>query len=202
MIKSKKLKKYYGRKGYADGIYGSITKHSVIEDADGLKEEFVVDSADGLNRVSNSVVVMERLNFFSKNNVIIAIAVVDGRTYVGHSVLNPADGINIYAMGRKLALARALRDADGEDSILDDITCLNEGDGLSDDEEDECDEEDEGYVGECEYCGQPLYEGDNYIEDADGNLYCDNQCKEDLEKELAEEETEDNLEEEEEAEEK
>ena len=78
MIKSKAHKKYYGRKAYADGYYGRIREHAVIEDADGMREEYSLDiGADGM-MTAESVVVIEKLNFLSKNNVVVAIAVVDG----------------------------------------------------------------------------------------------------------------------------
>lgn len=175
MIKSKALKKYYGRKAYADGVYGKIVEHAVFEGSDGLREEYVIDIPDGTREKFNSVVVIEKLNFISKNNVIIAIAVVDGRTYVGHSVLNPADGVSVHSMGRKLALARALEDPDGENYILEDINYINGSDG-DDDDDDEEEEDEEEIIGECEYCGNPIYEGENYVEDADGNMYCDEEC--------------------------
>lgn len=175
MIKSKALNKYYGRKAYADGQYGKIIEHSVVEDSDGVEEAFVMNLPDGTREKFNSVVVIEKLNFISKNNVIIAIAVVDGRTYVGHSVLNPADGVSVHSMGRKLALARALEDPDGENYILEDINYINGSDG-DDDDDDEEEEDEEEIIGECEYCGNPIYEGENYVEDADGNMYCDEDC--------------------------
>ena len=34
----------------------------------------------------------------------------------------------------------------------------------------------EGLIGGCEYCGNPIYKGDSYIEDADGNMYCNENC--------------------------
>ena len=67
MIKSKAHKKYYGRKAYADGYYGRIREHAVIEDADGMREEYSLDiGADGM-LTAESVVVIEKLNFLSKN---------------------------------------------------------------------------------------------------------------------------------------
>lgn len=137
MIKSKAHKKYYGRKAYADGYYGRIREHAVIEDADGMREEYSLDTGvDGM-LTTERVVVIDKLNFLSKNNVIVAIAVVDGRTYVGNAVLNPNDEYNENVVGRRLALARALQDADGESYILDEVGDMNEYDDEYDDYEED-----------------------------------------------------------------
>lgn len=137
MIKSKAHKKYYGRKAYADGYYGRIREHAVIEDADGMREEYSLDTGvDGMLN-TEKVVVIDKLNFLSKNNVTVAIAVVDGRTYVGNAVLNPSDEYSENVVGRRLALARALQDADGENYILDEVGDMNEYDDDYDDYEED-----------------------------------------------------------------
>lgn len=181
MIKSKAHKKYYGRKAYADGYYGRIREHAVIEDADGMREEYSLDiGADGIVTAEN-VVVIEKLNFLSKNNVVVAIAVVDGRTYVGNAVLNPKDEYSENMLGRRLALARALQDADGEEYILEEVSDMNDPDG---DDEDEV-------ISYCDCCGEPIYEDDDYIETADGYYACCSECAEALEEtELWEDEEE------------
>lgn len=169
MIKSKAHKKYYGRKAYADGYYGRIREHAVIEDVDGMREEYSLDiGADGM-MTAESVVVIEKLNFLSKNNVVVAIAVVDGRTYVGNAVLNPKDTYSENMLGRRLALARALQDADGEDYILDEVSDMNDPDG------------DDEPVAYCDCCGEPIYEEDDYQETADGYYACCDDCREALE---------------------
>ena len=76
MIKSKALKKYYGRKAYADGYYGRIREHAVIENADGMKDVYVLDTGYR-NLISKYVVIIEKLHFLTRNNVIVCIAVVD-----------------------------------------------------------------------------------------------------------------------------
>lgn len=180
MIKSKAHKKYYGRKAYADGYYGRIREHAVIEDADGMREEYSLDiGADGIV-TAESVVVIEKLNFLSKNNVVVAIAVVDGRTYVGNAVLNPKDTYSENMLGRRLALARALQDADGEDYILDEVSDMNDPDGDDDDEP----------VAYCDCCGEPIYEEDDYQETADGYYACCDECREALEEDEFEEDEE------------
>lgn len=169
MIKSKAHKKYYGRKAYADGYYGRIREHAVIEDADGMREEYSLDiGADGM-MTTESVVVIEELNFLSKNNVVVAIAVVDGRTYVGNVILNPKDEYSEDMLGRRLALARALQDTDGEENILDEVSHMNDSDG---------DDEPFAY---CDYCGEPIYDKDDYQETVDGYCACCDECCEALE---------------------
>lgn len=169
MIKSKALKNYYGRKAYADGYYGHIREHAVIEDADGMREEYSLDiGADGM-MTAESVVVIEKLNFLSKNNVVVAIAVVDGRTYVGNAVLNPKDEYSENMLGRRLALARALQDADGEDYILDEVSDMNDSDG-----------EDEPFI-YCDCCGKLIHDEDDYQETADGYYACCDECRKALE---------------------
>lgn len=179
MIKSKAHKKYYGRKAYADGYYGRIREHAVIEDADGMREEYSLDiGADGM-MTAESVVVIEKLNFLSKNNVVVAIAVVDGRTYVGNAVLNPKDEYSENVLGRRLALARALQDADGEDYILDEVSEMNDSDG----------DDDEPFA-YCDCCGEPIYDDDDYHETADGYYACCDDCLEALEENEFEEDEE------------
>lgn len=172
MIKSKALKKYYGRKAYADGYYGRIREHAVIEDVDGMREEYSLDiGADGM-MIAESVVVIEKLNFLAKNNVVVAIAMVDGRTYVGNAVLNPKDEYSENILGRRLALARALQDADGEDYILEEVSNMNDSDG---------DEDDDEPFAYCDCCGEPIYDEDDCQETADGYYACCDDCRVSLE---------------------
>ena len=91
MIKSKALNSYYGRKAYADGYYGRIREYAIIENADGVRQEWTLDTCTDEVLSFEKVVVIDKLNFLTKNNVVIAIAVVDGRTFVGSAVLNPND---------------------------------------------------------------------------------------------------------------
>ena len=109
MIKSKSKKRYYGVLAYSEGLVGRIIEHSIVEDADGLNETFTISNGEGFN-VSNQVICIEKLHFVSKDNVIIAIAKVDGRKYVGYAILNPADKEDDRMFGRSLAVARALQD--------------------------------------------------------------------------------------------
>ena len=118
MIKSKALKKYYGRKAYADGYYGRVREYAIIEDIDGFRQEWSLFTCTDRVLRFEKVVIIDKLNFLTKNNVVIAIAVVDGRTFVGSAVLNPNDKNNNKVLGRRLALARAMQDPDGEENIL------------------------------------------------------------------------------------
>ena len=173
MIKSKALNGYYGRKAYADGFYGRVKKYAIIEDADGFRQEWTLDTCTNEVLSFEKVVIIDKLNFLTKNNVTIAIAVVDGRTFVGSAVLNPNDKTNNKILGRRLALARAMQDPDGEYDILDEVSDMNEPDG------DDVDEPDP--VAYCDCCGEPIYEGSEKYETPDGYVACCEECLHELE---------------------
>ena len=122
MIRFKARKRYFGSKAYLGaGRLGKITKHSVVEDEMGLYEFF--DAEDGQSKETNSyfrneLVVLDSVRFASIKNTIVAVAVVDGRTYVGYAVSNPNDETYDAVIGRKLALARAMKDTDGIDELM------------------------------------------------------------------------------------
>ena len=187
MIKSKALKKYCGRKAYADGYYGRIREYDIIENSDGVRQEWTLDTCTDEVLSFDKVVVIDKLNFLTKNNVVIAIAVVDGRSFVGSAVLNPNDKNNNKILGRRLALARAMQDPDGEYDILDEVCDMNEADG------DEVDEPD--LIAYCDCCGEPIYEGSEYYETPDGYSACCEDCLHELE-EWSQDDEEDDEEEE------
>ena len=173
MIKSKALKKYYGRKAYADGYYGRIREYAIIENADGVRQEWTLDTCTDEVLSFEKVVVIDKLNFLTKNNVVIAIAVVDGRTFVGSAVLNPNDKTNNKILGRRLALARAMQDPDGEYYISDEISDMNWSDGNNINEPDP--------VAYCDCCGEPIYEDSEHYETSDGHSACCEDCLHELE---------------------
>ena len=173
MIKSKALNGYYGRKAYADGFYGRIREYAIIENADGVRQEWTLDTCTNEVLSFEKVVVIDKLNFLTKNNVVIAIAVVDGRTFVGSAVLNPNDKINNKILGRRLALARAMQDPDGEYYISDEISDMNWSAGNHIDEPDP--------VAYCDCCGEPIYEDSEHYETADGHTACCKDCLHELE---------------------
>ena len=173
MIKSKALKKYYGRKAYADGYYGRIRKYTIVEDADGVRKDWTLDTCTDEVLTFEKVVVIDKLNFLTKNNVVIAIAVVDGRTFVGSAVLNPNDKNNNKILGRRLALARAMQDPDGEYDILDEVCYMNEADGEEVDEPDP--------IAYCDCCGEPIYEDSEHYQTPDGHFACCEDCLHELE---------------------
>ena len=173
MIKSKALKKYYGRKAYADGYYGRIREYAIIENADGVRQEWTLDTCTDEVLSFEKVVVIDKLNFLTKNNVVIAIAVVDGRSFVGSAVLNPNDKTNNKILGRRLALARAMQDPDGEYYISDEISDMNWSAGNHIDEPDP--------VAYCDCCGEPIYEDSEHYETSDGHSACCEDCLHELE---------------------
>lgn len=174
MIKSKLLNNYYGRKAYADGFYGRIKKYAIIEDADGFRQEWTLDTCTNEVLSFDKVVVIDKLNFLTKNNVTIAIAVVDGRTFVGSAVLNPNDKKNDKILGRRLALARAMQDPDGEYYISDEVSDMNGIDGYKVNEPDP--------IAYCDCCGEPIYEDSEHYETSDGHVACCEDCLHELEK--------------------
>lgn len=173
MIKSKTLNSYYGRKAYADGYYGRIREYAIIEDIDGFRQEWSLFTCTDRILRFEKVVVIDKLNFLTKNNVVIAIAVVDGRTFVGSAVLNPNDKNNNKVLGRRLALARALQDPDGEKNILGEVSEMNEADGEEADEPEP--------IAYCDYCGEPIYEDSEHYETSDGHSACCEDCLHELE---------------------
>ena len=173
MIKSKALKKYYGRKAYADGYYGRIREYDIIENSDGVRQEWVLDTCTDEVLSFEKVVIIDKLNFLTKNNVTIAIAVVDGRTFVGSAVLNPNDKTNNKILGRRLALARAMQDPDGEYYISDEISDMNWSAGNHIEEPEP--------IAYCDYCGEPIYEGSEHYETSDGHTACCEDCLHELE---------------------
>ena len=173
MIKSKALKKYYGRKAYADGYYGRIREYAIVEDADGVRKEWTLDTCTNEVLSFEKVVIIDKLNFLTKNNVVIAIAVVDGRTFVGSAVLNPNDKNNNKILGRRLALARAMQDPDGEYYISDEISDMNWSAGNHIDEPDP--------VAYCDCCGEPIYKDSEHYETSDGHSACCEDCLHELE---------------------
>ena len=173
MIKSKALENYYGRKAYADGFYGRVKKYAIIEDADGFRQEWTLDTCTNEVLSFEKVVIIDKLNFLTKNNVTIAIAVVDGRTFVGSAVLNPNDKTNNKILGRRLALARAMQDPDGEYYISDEISDMNWSDGNDINEPDP--------VAYCDCCGEPIYEDSEHYETSDGHSACCEDCLHELE---------------------
>ena len=123
-------------------------EYAIIENSDGVRQEWTLDTCTDEVLSFEKVVVIDKLNFLTKNNVTIAIAVVDGRTFVGSAVLNPNDKNNDKILGRRLALARAMQDPDGEYDILDEVSDMNESDG------DDVDEPDP--IAYCDCCGEPI----------------------------------------------
>ena len=165
MIKSKALKKYYGRKAYADGYYGRIREYAIVENADGVRKDWTLDTCTDEVLTFEKVVVIDKLNFLTKNNAVIAIAVVDGRTFVGSAVLNPNDKNNNKILGRRLALARAMQDPDGEENILGEVSEINQSKEI---------------MGYCDCCGEPIYEGSEHFETPDGHIACCDGCLNEL----------------------
>ena len=173
MIKSKALNSYYGRKAYADGYYGRIREYAIIEDIDGFRQQWSLFTCTDEVLNFDKVVVIDKLNFLTKNNVIIAIAVVDGRTFVGSAVLNPNDKTNNKVLGRRLALARAMQDPDGEYRISDEVSDMNWSAGNKIDEPDP--------IAYCDCCGEPIYEDSEHYQTSDGHSACCEDCLHELE---------------------
>ena len=170
MIKSKKLNNYYGKRAYSSGgFYGFITEFKVITDGSGVREEYLLDTGGNDTWHVKDIVVLEKLDFLVKNNVIVAIAVVDGRTYVGHAILNPNDTVSLNKLGKRLALARALQDRDGEKSILKEIPKGPKENSVEDTDGKEL-------IAYCDCCYRPIYEGDNYRQTDCGNYACSDLC--------------------------
>lgn len=173
MIKSKILNNYYGRKAYADGFYGRIKEYAIIEDADGFRQKWTLDTCTNEVLSFDKVVIIDKLNFLTKNNVTIAIAVVDGRTFVGSAVFNPNDKNNDKILGRRLALARAMQDPDGEYYISDEVSDMNWSAGNEINEPDP--------IGYCDCCGEPIYEDSEHYQTPDGHFACCEDCLHELE---------------------
>lgn len=122
MVKSKKMNSYFNKKAYALGNFGRIKEHAVVENADGFKDEFIVEFSDGKESVLvNEVVVLDKIKFTKTFNVITAVVVVNNRIYVGHAIFNQNDKNYNTRLGQRLALSRALEDADGIAIVLSEI---------------------------------------------------------------------------------
>lgn len=65
----------------------------------------------------------------------------------------------------------------------------------SDGDDEDCEPE---YIGCCEWCGEDIYEADEWYETSDGNICCCEDCHDSYETALAEDEEEDCEEDEEE----
>lgn len=130
MIRFKARKRYFGSKAYyGAGRLGKIVEHDIVEDETGLYEVFYVEDkqsteAEALFR--NEIVVLDSVRFASIKNTIVAVAIVDGRTYVGYAVSNPNDETYDAVLGRKLALARAMKDTDGIAELMEYVSEKNE----------------------------------------------------------------------------
>ena len=116
MVKSKKMNSYFNKKAYALGNFGRIKEHAVVENADGFKDEFIVEFSDG-----KEFVILDKIKFTKTFNVITAVVVVNNRVYVGHATFNQNDKNYNTRLGQRLALSRALEDADGIAIVLSEI---------------------------------------------------------------------------------
>ena len=122
MVKSKKMNSYFNKKAYALGNFGRIKEHAVVENADGVKDEFIVEFSDGKESVLvNEVVVLDKIKFSKTFNVITAVVVVNNRIYVGNATFTQNDKNYNTRLGQRLALSRALEDADGIAIVLSEI---------------------------------------------------------------------------------
>lgn len=125
MIRNKARKKYYNSKVYVYGVgeLGRITRYSVVEDADGLYQEWEIKTAKystPYTCTSRSIFcIYDSMKFATIDNTIVVVVKVDGRTYVGTATANPNDETYSINTGRALAMARAFKDAQAEAEILD-----------------------------------------------------------------------------------
>lgn len=126
MIRNKARKRYYNSKVYVYGVgkLGRITRYSVVEDADGIYQKWVVATADRvavpyIYTSRSNFCIYDSMKFATIDNTIIAVVKVDGRTYIGTATTNPNDETYSINLGRALALARAFKDSDAETEILD-----------------------------------------------------------------------------------
>lgn len=131
MLKFKARKRYFGSKAYyGAGRLGRIVEHDIVEDETGLYEVFYLLDGQSKEEIEplfrNEIVVLDSVRFTSVKNTIVAVAVVDGRTYVGYAVSNPNDETYDVVLGRKLALARAMKDTDGIDELMAYVSEKNE----------------------------------------------------------------------------
>lgn len=131
MIKFKARKRYFGSKAYwGAGRLGRIVEHDIVEDETGLYEVFYVEDGQSKEETEalfrNEIVVLDSVRFASIKNTIVAVAVVDGRTYVGYAVSNPDDETYDAVLGRRLALARAMKDTDGIAELMEYVSEKNE----------------------------------------------------------------------------
>ena len=84
-------------------------------------------------------------------------------------------------LGRRLALARALQDADGEDYILAEVSDMNDSDGDRNGDDD--DEEfisardvDGSNVWYCCHCGEPVHKDEAIADHYTDDIYCSEAC--------------------------
>ena len=114
MNRIKTLKSIIGKKAYADGHYGFIKEFT--------GREYMLDLGVDGYIYSQQIRIIDKLHFlFITDNIIVAIAVVDGETYAGCVVCSPRDGDEEH-FAKRLALARAFGDEREEDNILDQMS--------------------------------------------------------------------------------
>lgn len=110
----KTLKNIKGKKAYADGYYGFIHAYE-----DG---EYILNTERDGSICTKKIKIIDRLSFlFIKNNITVAIAIVDGLTYIGSVACKRRDEEEEY-YAKRLALATAFRDERSEDNIFDEMT--------------------------------------------------------------------------------
>lgn len=130
MLKFKARKRYFGCKAYLGrGELGKITEHAVVEDASGIYETFTAYSPLSKEEApyfKDEICILDSVRFATIKNTIVAVVVVDGRTYVGYAVSNPNDETYDAKLGRALALTRAMQDEVGEAFIMYNIAEKNE----------------------------------------------------------------------------
>lgn len=148
MITSKQKfnKTILGKLAYTDGTLEKIVQTHTIDDLGNGHHELVV-LKNGFEYGFDEICIIDKVYFREVKNAytqtIIAVVIVDGRTYVGSSTYNPADGDVIernIVDGRKLALARALKDEFVEGVIVEELA--EEFNGTDGDEEDNYKKED------------------------------------------------------------
>ena len=114
MNRLKTFKNIVGKIAYADGHYGFVKRYE-----DG---EYVLDIGTDGYIYAKYITIIDKLNFlFITNNIIVAIAVVDGRTYAGCAVCNPRDEEEEH-YAKRFALARAFNHERDEENIFDEMS--------------------------------------------------------------------------------
>lgn len=100
--------------------FGTVVSHSIVEDKDGAVEEVTYrEFRSGRNYKTDCFKVINSLRFFRDGNTIIASVMINGRRvpYLGQAFCRKGDSYKAW-VGRRLALARALNDEDGEELIM------------------------------------------------------------------------------------